>query len=117
MPEMMVVNGKVFVNLKKGGGARHCLVLLRNAPNGCLQPVFSPERSRIRRGSMGIAAMSSAQSKHINMGGDGPCSIYSFRDGGSMLFCGCESSTRGVEAVGMCGVDVIDAGDAVGTGC
>jgi len=107
---------KKFQDGKGCRGARHRLVLLHNAPNSCLQPVFSPERSCVRRGSVGMAAMSSAQSKCVDEGGGSRCSISSFCDSGSVLFRGCESSTRGVGAVGMRGVDIIDAGDAVGTG-
>jgi len=47
---------------------------------------------------MGMATVSSAQSKHINMGGNSCCSVSSFCDGGGMLFCGCGSLTRGVGA-------------------
>jgi len=52
----------------------------------------------------------------VDMGGDGHCSVSSFCDSGGMLFCGCGLSMRGVGAIGMRGVDIINAGDAVGTG-
>jgi len=65
---------------------------------------------------MGMAAMSSTQSKCVDVGDDTRRSISSFCDGGGMLFCGCGSSTRGVGAVGTCGVDVVDTDDVVGMG-
>ena len=58
---------------------------------------------------MGMATVSSAQSKCVNVGGDSCCSVSSFHDSGGMLFRGCGLLTRGVGAIGTCGVDVINA--------
>jgi len=70
---------------------------------------------------MGIATMSSAQSKCVDAGDDTHCSVSSLCDGGATS-CGCRSSMRGVGAigcpsgaVGTGGAHVVDGGDAVGT--
>ena len=63
-----------------------------------------------------MATTSSTQLKHVNVGGNGHCSVSSFHDGGGVLFCDCGSLTRGVGAIGTCGMDVVDAGDVVETG-
>ena len=65
---------------------------------------------------MGMAAMSSTHSTHIDVGGNGHCSVSSFHDGGGMLFHGCGSLMRGVGAIWMHGVNVVDVGDVVGMG-
>jgi len=71
---------------------------------------------------MGIAAMSSTQLKHVDMGDNARHSI-SLLHGGGAVSCGCRSSMRGVGAVGCPsgavgtgGVHVVDGGDAVETG-
>ena len=71
---------------------------------------------------MGIAAMSSAQLKCIDMGDDARHSV-SLLCGGGAVSHGCRALMRGVGAVGCLsgvigtgGACVVDGGDAVGTG-
>ena len=71
---------------------------------------------------MGMAAMSSSQSKHVDVGGNA-CHSISLLCSGDAVSCGCRSSTRGVGAigcpsgaVGTGGVHVVDGGDVVEMG-
>ena len=71
---------------------------------------------------MGMAAVSSTQSKCIDVGDDACRSVSLLCDGGA-ISCGCRALTRGVgaigcpsRAVGMGGTHVVNGGDAVGTG-
>jgi len=71
---------------------------------------------------MGMAAMSSTQSKHVNVGDDARHSISLLCNGGGTSH-GCRSLMRGVGAVGCPsgavgtgGAHVVNGGDAVGMG-